>query len=221
MCGRFVRNSPVSAVARRFRVQQTSSPVLAPSYNIAPSKEIIIVNDQGARQLVLCRWGFVPFWAKDLSIGDRMINARAETVATKPAFRSAFRKNRCLVVADGFYEWQKQGRKKYPFYIRLKSGRPFGFAGLYSAWTSPTGDRVCTCTIITTEANEVLKPIHDRMPVILPEEKEDLWLDPSLTEEAILLPLLTPYPAEEMEAFEVSTRVNSPSNDSQDNVKPV
>ena len=191
-----------------------------PSYNIAPSQDIAVLSSQGERQLVACRWGFIPFWAKDPRTGYTMINARAETVAEKPAFRESFLKYRCLVIADGFFEWQKGEKKKTPYYIRLISRRPFGFAGLYSSWTSPEGERICTCTIITTEANELLARVHDRMPVIIPKEKEDLWLDPGMHDQDILRGLLRPYPAEEMEMYPVSPRVNSPGYNTPEVLKP-
>ena len=150
-----------------------------------------------------------------------MINARSETVATKPAFRHAFKKQRCLIVADGFYEWQSDGGEKYPLYIRLKSKEPFGFAGLYNIWESPDGSPVCTCTIITAEANELIQPVHDRMPVILPRDKEDFWLDPNNEDKEGLLKLLTPYLAREMELYPVTRRMNSPEYNSAENIEPV
>ena len=220
MCGRFVRITPIPVIVKKFKAKQVFAD-LAPSYNIAPTQEIVIINDEGVRQLVQCTWGFVPSWAKDPSIGNKMINARSETVAEKPAFRSAFKKKRCLVIADGFYEWRTEGKKKFPMYIRLKSGEPFGFAGLYNVWTSPDGKQTCTCTIITTEANEAVKPIHDRMPVILPRDKEDIWLNPALEDKEELLAALKPYPPEEMEAYEVSTKVNSPQYNSPVNIQPL
>ena len=220
MCGRFVRITPIPVIAEKFKAKQIFAD-LTPSYNIAPSQEIVIINDEGMRQLIQCTWGFIPSWAKDPSIGNKMINARSETVAEKPAFRSAFKKKRCLVIADGFYEWRTEGKRKFPMYIRLKSGEPFGFAGLYNVWTSPDGEKTCTCTIITTEANEVVKPIHDRMPVILPRDKEDIWINPALEDREILLAVLKPYPPEDMVAYEVSARVNSPQFDNPSNIKPI
>ena len=218
MCGRFSLTANLTTVAQRFgvRTPTAESAAWSPRYNIAPTKTVVVVGDDGARYLTEMRWGLVPSWAKDPAIGNRMINARAETVATKPAFRVALRKRRCLVVADGFYEWEKRDRTKQPFYIVLKSREPFGFAGLWETWTSPDGEEIRTCTIITTEANELLKEIHDRMPVILVRETEVIWLDPTIQDPARLLPLLRPYPAEEMEAYPVSTRVNNPSHDSQE-----
>ena len=221
MCGRFVRVTPIPTLAKRFRVKQVFPQDPGPSYNIAPTYEILIINDEGVRQLVPCRWGFMPSWAKDPSIGNRMINARAETVTAKPAFRQAFKKQRCLVIADGFFEWRKEGGRKLPMFIRLSSGKPFDFAGLYNVWTSPVGDETCTCTIITTTANELLSPIHDRMPVIISKDKKDLWLDPSMEDKEQLLSLLKPYPVNQMEVWEVSPKVNRPGYDSPDNIKPV
>jgi putative SOS response-associated peptidase YedK len=220
MCGRFTLTTNLGAIAKRFGVARFLEEV-GPRYNIAPTQTVIVVNDDGARHLTQMRWGLIPSWAKDPAIGNRMINARAETVATKPAFRVALRKRRCLIPADGFYEWQPVGRRKQPVYIALTSRESFGFAGLWEAWTAPDGQEIKSCTIITTEANELLKPIHDRMPVILTREAEGLWLDPKVQDPAILLPLLTPYPAEEMEAYPVSTQVNSPANDGPECIEPM
>ena len=219
MCGRFVLSSPASVIAEEFHVDQYSLD-LQPSYNVAPSQQIVIVRKEGVNKLAKCGWGFLPSWAKDPVEGRRMINARAETVADKPAFRAAFRDNRCLVVADGFFEWRKKGAKKTPLYIRLRSGMAFGLAGLYSVWTSPEGEKVCTCTIITTEANELLEPVHDRMPVIIPKDKHDLWLDPAEKDRDRLLALLRPYDPLEMEAFQVSSKVNLPSYNAADVIEP-
>jgi putative SOS response-associated peptidase YedK len=221
MCGRFVLATPVPTIAKRFKVKQVVSPDPGPRYNIAPTNEIVIVNTGSVRHLIPCRWGFLPVWAKDPAIGNTMINARAETVADKPAFRHALKKQRCLVIADGFYEWKKERGRKLPMYIRLTSGEPFGFAGLYNVWASPAGDEMCTCTIITTTANDLLKPIHDRMPVIIPERREDLWLDSAVQEKEELLPLLMPYDTGAMEAWEVSPRMNRPGYDSPENIQPV
>ncbi len=215
MCGRFSLAANLTTIAQRFGVPipTAESAAWTPHYNIAPTKTVIVVGDDGTRYLTEMRWGLVPSWATDPAIGNRMINARAETVATKPAFRSALRKHRCLVVADGFYEWQKQGRSKQPYHITLKSGEPFGFAGLWDTWTAPDGEAIRTCTIITTDANDLLKPIHDRMPVILAREAEDIWLDPTIQDPVRLLPLLKPYPAEEMECYPVNPLVNNPAHD--------
>ena len=219
MCGRFVRSSPISLIVEMFHVGSVISGA-SPSYNVAPSQEILIINDRGQRELVHCRWGLLPPWIKDISEGNRLINARAETVDEKPSFKAAFKKQRCLIIADGFYEWSKKKQQKVPYYLRLKSGRPFGFAGIYAPWTSPEGSRLCSCAIITTEANDLVASIHDRMPVIVPQEKVDIWLDPGFQDEKALKDLLAPYPSEEMEMYRVSGRVNSPGVDSADNITP-
>ncbi len=220
MCGRFVLFSSVSIIAREFALLPENI-VFSPKYNIAPAQEVLIVVAGGERRLIRCRWGFIPQWAKDPDAGYKMINARAETLAEKPAFKSAIRNHRCLVVADGFYEWKKEGKDKKPLYIHLKSGRPIGFAGLYSYWQTPEEALLCTCTIITTSANHLLEPIHDRMPAIIPAGSRAEWLDPENRDEKRILPLLSPYAAEEMEAYYVSPKVNSPRNDSPDNIMPV
>ena len=220
MCGRFVRSSSVASIAEEFNVGQASLE-MAPSYNISPTRDVIILNHTGRRQLVKCRWGFVPSGARDVSVGSRMINARAETVISKPAFSAAFRKQRCLVIADGFYEWIKSGNRRVPVYIRLRSGKPFGFAGLYNPWTSPEGKRICTCAIITTASNELLARVHDRMPAIIPKDKQDLWLNPGEFAPDILSGLLQPYPLEKMEMHEVSSKVNFSKYDYPDAIKPV
>ena len=158
------------------------------------------------------RWGLIPFWAKDPKIGARMINARSETVAEKPAFRNALKKRRCLVLADGYYEWQKTPVGKRPYRIIMKSGEPFAMAGLWETWKDPQGNVVPSCTIITTAANDFLAPIHNRMPVILPRESEELWLDPGVDDATLLTDLLIPYPDKRINAYEVSTIVNYAGN---------
>lgn len=219
MCGRFTRTGNPAAIAEAFGVDEISSDLQA-SYNIAPTQKVAVIVSDGKKQLIEVRWGLVPSWAKDPTIGNKMINARAETITQKASFKNAFKKRRCLVVADGFYEWQKVGDGKRPVYIRLKSGQPFGLAGLYETWRSPEGEDIMTCAIITTEANELMEPIHERMPVIIPKDNEDLWLDPQVQDETVLRELLTPYPADAMEAFPVSKRVNSPANNSAECIKP-
>lgn len=184
-----------------------------PRYNIAPTQKVpALLVRNGRRVLAEMQWGLVPGWARDKKIGARLINARAETLAEKPAFRNALRKGRCLVPADGFYEWQKEDKRKIPMYIRLIGGRPFAFAGLYEFWRD-ADEELLSCTIITTEANELVRPIHTRMPVILPPEMHKPWLDPTLTEKEAACALLRPMEGRLMEAFPVSSRVNSPRND--------
>ncbi|HJQ27659.1 MAG TPA: SOS response-associated peptidase [Blastocatellia bacterium] len=218
MCGRFTRAISTAAVAEVFGVEEVASDLKA-SYNIAPTNQVAVIVSDGTKRLIQVRWGLVPSWAKDLAIGNKLINARAETITEKASFRTAFKKRRCLVVADGFYEWQQRGDGKRPVYIRLKSGKPFGMAGLYEVWRSPAGEDVTSCAIITTQANELMQPIHERMPVIIAKDIEDLWLDPTVQDVEVLLNLLTPYPAAEMEAYPVSKRVNSPGNNSPECIK--
>ena len=221
MCGRFTLQTPVKELATFFGLAET--PDLAARYNIAPTQPVAtVVVLTGNRRLRLMRWGLVPPWAKDLSIGSRMINARAETVAEKPAFRSAFKHRRCLVMADGFFEWQTKGKAKQPYHVARKDGSPFAFAGLWERWEpADGGEPVESCTIITTEANALVRRFHDRMPVILDPEDFDLWLDPAVTEPERLPPLLRPYPAEKMEAYPVSSIVNSPAHESAECLQPV
>ncbi len=220
MCGRFTRATSTAIIAKEFDVEEISED-LRPSYNIAPTQEVAVIVNDGKKQLVKVRWGLVPSWAKELSIGNKMINARAETITEKASFKRAFKKRRCLIVADGFYEWQKVGDSKRPMHIRLKSGKPFGFAGIYENWQSEQGKQIVTCAIITTVANELMKPIHDRMPVIMPKENENLWLDARVDDQELLLDMLRPYPADVMEAYPVSKRVNAPANNSPECIRPV
>ena len=212
MCGRYSLIADLGDLARRFEFDGDWLKFEA-AYNVAPTQDALTVVGGEARRGGFMRWGLIPHWAKNASIGSRMINARAETVAEKPAFRDALRRRRCLVLADGFYEWQRTGGAKRPMRITMRSGEPFAFAGLWSLWKDPDGNRIPSCAIITTAANELLRPIHDRMPVILPRELEELWLDRSIDDPGALSSVLNPYPDEEMEAFEVSTLVNSAAND--------
>jgi putative SOS response-associated peptidase YedK len=200
-------------VAELFGLDET--PDVELRYNVAPTQQVVAVRlrpDAEKRELVLLRWGLIPHWADDPSIGNRMINARAETVADKPAYRQAFKKRRCLVVADGFYEWKKIDGKKQPYYIRLKDDRPFGFAGLWERWNRE-GEEIQSCTIITTEPNELMKPIHNRMPVIVPSGDYDRWLDPEFEDGEALRQVLQCYSSDAMEAYPVSTLVNNPRNE--------
>ena len=220
MCGRFEIHSAIELIAKIFGIHEWDIEY-SPSYNIAPSQDILLVVNDGKRLLVKSRWGFVPSWSKELSAGYKMINARAESVADKPSFRQAFQNQRCLVVADGFYEWKKEGTTKRPFYIRLKSGKPMGFAGLYNVWKSPEGEQICTSTIITTDANELLHPLHGRMPVITPPGAYDIWLDPMIHDKALLQAVLKPYASEALDTYEVTPKVNSPNNNSPENIQKI
>ena len=220
MCGRFVFYTDPQFM-REQRAFDDEKIEFRPQYNIAPTQQVVAITSDGKRKAELMQWGLVPFWAKDLKIGYRMINAVGETLATKPAFRAAFKKRRCLILADGFFEWRKDGKNKIPTYIFLKSREPFAFAGLWETWKSPGGETVKSCTIETTKPNELIEPIHNRMPVILSSETEALWLDPSTEDPNILQPLLQPCPAEQMESYKVSSFVNSPRNQGPEFIKPL
>lgn len=227
MCGRYTSKAKKEEIEKEFDavVDKIHEDLLKPRYNIAPTQFVGVIR-RLERDHVLSgmKWGLIPGWAKDASIGSKMINARAETVAEKPAFRSAFKSRRVILPASGFYEWQKSGGKgaKQPFYFYMKDKPVFGFAGLWEEWTDKeTGDVIESCTIITTEANKVLEPVHDRMPVILKPEDYELWLDPKVKEPAKLQHLLAPYPAKEMTSHAVSRAVNSPSLNDAELINPV
>src|SRR5512136_217712 len=213
MCGRFTQATDGEIIARVFDLSDV--PELPPRYNIAPTQDVAAVRavEAGGRELVRLHWGLIPSWAKERAMGARMINARAETLVDKPAFRSAFRARRCLLAADGFYEWQKLGTRKQPHFIGFKDGRPFAFAGLWERWRGEGSEQVESCTIVTTEANELLAPIHDRMPVILDPGDFALWIDPKEKDTERLVGLLRPYPPEPLLAYPVSLLVNNPAND--------
>lgn len=196
--------------------------IVQPRYNIAPSQPVAIVKDPNTRAVELYQWGLVPFWSKDIKIGSRLINARSETVAEKPSFRAAFKYRRCLILADGFYEWKKEpgGEGKTPYLFKLKDDGPFTFAGLYEHWEPPVGGELHTCTILTCEPNDLVGEVHNRMPVMLNAAQRWQWLDPEMDQKN-LLSLLKPYPAGEMKDFAVSRAVNSPGNDNPEVVRPV
>lgn len=222
MCGRFTLAVNPEQIRSSFPWLNVPDQ-LQPRYNVAPTQPIAVVPNDGADRLDFFVWGLVPSWAKDPAIGNKLINARAETLQEKPAFRSAFRRRRCLVLADGFYEWQAvPGRKgKIPMYVQLSSGKPFAFAGLWENWHGPDGSQILSATIITTAPNQLMQAIHNRMPVILPEEAYRQWLESEEADPQQLQELLVPYPAEAMRAFPVSTRVNSPDNESPECVQPL
>lgn len=209
MCGRFTLDSSGEELARQFDLAE-SELLLEPRYNVAPSQEVASVRcaESGNRSLVFQRWGLIPAWAKDPAVGNRMINARSESAADKPAFRDALSRRRCIVPADGFYEWRKGARAHGPHWIRPRGDSLLGFAGLWERWKAPTGVVVESCTILTTEANGVLRPLHDRMPAILDRGAYETWLDPRRLDAAELLPLLVPCPDEWLEAKPVGPRVN-------------
>ena len=211
MCGRFAQRTNARRLSEEFKVREV--PEVEPRYNVAPTQEILSIRQaEDEREAVFLKWGLIPSWAKDASIGAKLINARSETVTEKPSFREAFKKRRCIIPADGFYEWQRTGGRKQPYYFGLKDGNLFGFAGLWEKWRTPEGESLETCSILTTEANETLSTVHDRMPVILHAESYDLWLDDDERHQELRKELLRPYPASEMTAHPVSTAINSPGN---------
>jgi putative SOS response-associated peptidase YedK len=216
MCGRFSQSKTAETLSSAFEL---AVPAWTPRYNIAPTQAVptVLLSSQAERQFRLLRWGLVPSWAKDLAIGAKLINARAETVAEKPSFRSAFKRRRCLVLADGFYEWQRSDGKKQPYYFQVSEGEPFAFAGLWELWENSDA-AIESCTILTTQANELMQSVHDRMPVILSPQSYDLWLDPAVPAEK-LQSLLHPYAAQEMQSYPVSSLVNSVKNESPDCVE--
>ncbi len=221
MCGRFTLATSGESLAVQFELPAT--PQVAPRYNIAPTQPVAVVrvNDAGKKELTHLHWGLIPAWAKDPGMGARMINARAETVAEKPAFRAAFKYRRCLIPADGFYEWQKLNGKKQPMYIMAQDGGVLAIAGIWERWMSPDGSEIESCSLLTTSPNELLQPIHDRMPVIIAAADYDAWLDPQAQRPETLQPLLRPYPAALMTAYPVGPLVNSPFNDTPDCIRPV
>lgn len=224
MCGRFALYADYKVILERFDIDQASfgEAEYEHSYNIAPSQQVAaVVSDGNKNRLGKLKWGLIPPWAKDAKIGYKMINARSETAAEKPSYRNAFKKKRCLVVADSFYEWRKEETGKTPMLIKMKSGEPFAFAALWESWESPEGDTVHSCSILTTKPNEIMASIHDRMPVILSKEAEKIWLDPSVQDFELLKSLLKPYDDGELEAYEVSDEVNSPKNNNPDMIEKI
>lgn len=219
MCGRYTLTSNTQKLAEAFAQFEVPAN-LPPRYNVAPSQPVAVVANNGQHKVEFFQWGLIPSWAKDPKIGNQMINARAETLAEKASFKNAYKRRRCLILADGFYEWKKEDDKtKIPMYIRLASGEPFAFAGLWEMWQTAE-DFILSCTIITTAPNELTAQIHNRMPVILPHEVYERWLDPAERSPDDLNGLLKPYPAELMTAYPVAKLVNSPKNDSPDLIEP-
>lgn len=211
MCGRFAQRTDAKRLAREFKVEEV--PEVKPRYNIAPTQDILSIRQaEGEREAVFLKWGLIPSWAKYASIGAKLINARAETVTEKPSFREAFKRRRCIIPTDGFYEWQRTGGRKRPYFFRMKDERPFGFAGLWERWEGSGSRAINSCAILTTEANEVLRPVHDRMPVILHPDDYELWLGADVREHDLVKEMLRPYPADEMIGYPVSIAINSPHN---------
>ncbi len=223
MCGRFTLSASPTSLTETFPGFELPDQ-LTPRYNITPTQNVAVVANNNPGKIDLFRWGLIPSWAKDSTIGNRMINARSETLSQKPSFRTAYRRWRCLILADGYYEWRKEpgGGAKTPFYIRMASEKPFAFAGLWEQWQpSRDADAVLSCTILTCPPNEMLEQIHHRMPVILDYDAYDLWLEPNNQPPAELNHLLKPYPADAMTAHAVSRLVNKPQNDTPACIQPV
>ena len=221
MCGRFTLTVNPADLQETFQ-DFTFPQQFAPRFNIAPTQPILAIPNDDQHTADFFIWGLIPMWAKDPSIGNRMINARGETLEEKPAFRGSLKYKRCLILADGFYEWKSSAGKKVktPFFIHMKDRKPFAFAGLWDSWNSPDGSQIKSCTIITTQPNELTSIIHDRMPVILHPRDYAKWLDPSPQTPEQLKPLIKPFPAELMNAYPVSTLVNTPANDTPELVVP-
>lgn len=220
MCGRFALAATGEEVAAHYQLAEV--PFIAPRFNIAPTQPVAAVRLDlgGARQLTHFQWGLIPSWSKDPSMGSKLINARAETASEKPAFRAAFKRRRCLIPATGFYEWQAVGKGKQPMYIHGAGGGLLSLAGLWEIWHAPDGGELATCTILTTSPNDLMEPIHNRMPLILDPGDYDMWLDPS-TEVDQLNHLLRPFATDELAAYPVSTAVNRPQNDSEACIAPL
>ncbi|MFC2130756.1 SOS response-associated peptidase [Bacteroidota bacterium] len=221
MCGRFALSAQTDMVEKLLPELYSSSEI-KPSYNIAPTQDVSVILDESPKEISIARWGLIPFWSKDKSIGSKMINARAETLTEKPSFKQLFNKKRCLIVADGFFEWKKidSSKRKFPYFIKMKTGEPFTFAGLWDIWKSHENNAITSTVIITTEPNEIVKPIHDRMPVIILPEEREFWLSDDI-DQVSLKKFLKPYPGDAMEAYEVSLNVNNPAFNDQSIIEPV
>lgn len=221
MCGRFSLTAELDVLIERFQIDQVTIDNYSARYNIAPSQQIpTIIRANNENRLGTLRWGLIPFWAKDASISNKLINARSETAEEKASFKHALKKRRCVILSDGFYEWKKDKDRKIPMRIQVNNGEPFAMAGLWEQWKD--GEKtIYTCTILTTEANEMMKDIHNRMPVILPRDKEHDWIDPSLEDFNILKDIMQPYPDDQMNAYEVSKLVNSPKNEDPSCIVPI
>lgn len=219
MCGRFTQHHTIDEIIERFEVALVEYEA-EPRYNIAPTQTVTVIVQNHEREMIGLQWGLIPFWAKDPKIGSQLINARAETLAEKPSFKNALAKRRCLIPADGFYEWKKQKGGSQPYYIRRRDGGLFAFAGLWEEWKTPEGEPRQTCTIITTEPNELMSSLHHRMPVILKPAHEAEWLDPAAHYVPALTQLLQAYPDGELEAIPVSRAVNSPAQDDASLIQP-
>jgi putative SOS response-associated peptidase YedK len=224
VCGRFTLTASIDEIMDRFDIQAfLEQELYVPSYNIAPSQSVLsVINDGKVNRMGFLRWGLIPSWAQDMSIGHKMINARAETILEKPSFKNAFKKKRCLIIADSFYEWKRHDdNKKTPMRIKLKGDHLFAMAGIWEKWKAPDGTPIYSCSVITTGPNDLMKDIHDRMPVILKRNDEKTWLDSSISDINHLTTLLKPLEEDLMEAYEVSSQVNSPKNNSIDLIQKI
>ncbi|MFA5961531.1 MAG: SOS response-associated peptidase [Parcubacteria group bacterium] len=219
MCGRFSISTPWKDLEERFALTIPEG-IYNPRYNAAPSQKMLVVSQEKPHEAELFQWGLIPHWAKDTKIGQKLINARAETITEKPSFKESFKLRRCFVLADGFYEWDKKSNSHIPYLIMLKEGEPFAFAGIYDYWRDPSDRMIRSFSIITTEANSLVSRIHDRMPVILTRQEERAWLNPELKLDDAKQ-MLIPYPVEDMQMYQISTLINSPRNDSAAVVVPV
>jgi putative SOS response-associated peptidase YedK len=219
MCGRFTLHSPPQRLRERFALAAAPDE-LAARYNIAPTQEVLVIPNRPQRLLRPARWGLIPHWATDMSVGHKMINARAESLAQRPAFRDALRRRRCAIPTDGFYEWQRRGRTRQAFHLRRRDGEPFALAGLWDVWQTPTGERLASCTVVTVPANDAVAPIHDRMPAILEGSQLEAWLDAAEHPPADLAPLLAPCPDDWLEVYPVSSWVNTPDHDGPECIAP-
>lgn len=220
MCGRFSLKSTIQAIEDEFNIESNKIE-LKPRYNIAPTQDVAVVVYDEKRILKFFKWGLIPAWSKDQTIGSRLINARAETLTQKVTFKNLLKRSRCIIVADGFYEWEKGTTGKNPYYFSLKTQRPFGFAGLWTKWTNQDGVIIFSCTIITVEPNSIVGKIHNRMPAILKKSNYKIWLDTSFSDETDLLKILEPYSDSDMISYRVSKIVNSPNNDNPTCIEPI
>ena len=225
MCGRFIQISDPEKIKVSIPDLEIDTGIrekFKQRFNIAPTQDILTILNMPTPKLTLTHWGLVPFWAKDKTIGNRMINARAETIATKPSFRKSFKKRRCIILSDGFFEWKQENKSKTPYFIRMKNGEPFVFAGLWDNWTNEqTGETLISSTIITTDANTFMSDIHNRMPAILEHDLYRIWLNPLPEAANNLMKCIKPFPHDELAAVEISRLVNSPKNDSAEIIKPI
>lgn len=221
MCGRFAFDLSSEVLLETFGLAEL--PAVVPRYNVAPTQQVPVIRNSadGCNRLDFMHWGLIPSWARDRTVGYKMINARSETVTEKPAFRQAVKYRRCLVPASGFYEWKQEGKLKSPYYFHIKAGAPMVFAGLWESWKAPEGESVESCTILTTSANPLVEEVHERMPVILHPGEYRIWLDRDITDASGLLQLFQPYPADLMVMRRVSPLVNSPKNDRVELLNPI